>query len=149
MRFSRQVVVGLILMLLSGFSGESQAKKRPKKGRRAGIAKKIPAKQSQPSVFDGKLLVRVEGKGNNVSVVMKPNGLYLAPCVLGTERGILPLWEPQPTGRKNYAVTCISSVDHRSRLSFSVQCLGSRIDNQSAAYPLDHEFILRLECLPS
>ena len=118
----------------------------PKKGKKASGSsqkKQLPPPATTPEKGP---LIRVGGKGSIVIVDMEPGGLYLAPCVLGTERGILPTWVPQPMNRKSYQLSCVSSVDKVSRLSFFVRCSGRAIENESAGYPLDKEFIVRFSC---
>lgn len=140
-------IVALRLVIALVFLAEgiafAKGKQKPKNRRPAAVRKvKAPRKTSQAPSSTQRPVSTI----SNVSVKLKPGGLYLAPCLLGTQEGILPVWEPQVVGRSEYKVSCVSSVDRKSEMLFSVTCPGSLIENESAAYPLDHEFILRFSC---
>lgn len=139
------MAVILLSALVLGSTTPVQAAPKKAKKRWVAVKKKLPP-PPQPVVPENGLLTRVGSKGLNVTVDMKAGGLYLVPCILGTERRILPTWVPQSMSRKSYQLSCVSSVDRVSRLSFSVRCSGRALENESAAYPLDREFIVRLSC---
>lgn len=151
MRFVRVLSLVVALGFVVGGTGSAEAKKKISTQRPVAAKKiKLPPKKAAAPVLPQRKGAsipagRVSG-GVKVTVKLRPGGLYLAPCLLGTQEGILPLWEPQPIRKAVYKPTCISSIDRSTRLIFTITCAGSLVENESAAYPLDREFTLRFSC---
>lgn len=136
-----RAIIFMFLAFLLFFPASGMAKKgKGKKGVKTTGEKVLPKPAARP-------IAPREGKRE--IVVLKARGLYLLPCMLGTQRGIAPANIPSKAHPSAYAVSCVSSVDRKTRLSAKISCQkGSHFVNYSAEYVRDAEFIIRLECEP-